>query len=120
MYHFWKARDLTPEDSRNEFKFEYLRRVSIANDRYQTMNKKGWATDQGRVFCLYGEASDIERYPAEMEAIPYEIWRYDHIEGSVIFVFADLFGFSEMSLIHSTKHGELRDDDWHRKVNAFR
>jgi GWxTD domain-containing protein len=120
IYHFWKTRDLTPEDSRNEFKFEYLRRVNIANERFKSFNRKGWATDQGRIYCLFGEPSNIDRYPAETGLKPYEIWTYERIEGGVIFVFADLFGFSEMSLIHSTKQGELRDDDWHRKVDAFR
>ena len=120
LFHFWKARDRTPQDYRNEFKSEYLRRVNITNERYQTINKKGWATDQGRVYCLYGEPSYIERFPAEIGAKPYEIWRYEQIEGGAIFVFADLYGFSDMSLIHSTKQGELRDDNWQRKVNAFR
>ena len=120
LYHFWRARDLTPQDSRNEFKSEYLRRVNITNERYQTLNKKGWATDQGRVYCLYAEPSYIERFPAETGERPYEIWRYEQIEGGAIFIFADLYGFSDMSLIHSTKLGELRDDNWRRKVNAFR
>jgi len=119
LYHFWRARDLTPQDTRNEFKFEYLRRVSIANERYQTMGKKGWATDRGRVYCLYGEPSDIVRHPSETRTKPYDIWQYYQIEGGVEFVFADLFGFSDMVLIHSTKQGELRDDNWERKVSAF-
>ena len=120
LYHFWKARDLTPDDSRNEYKSEYLRRVNIANERFKTMNRKGWQTDKGRVYCLYGEPSDIDRHPALIEGRPYEIWRYDQIEGGVIFIFADLYGTSDMTLIHSTKLGEIRDDDWHRKIDAFR
>ena len=35
------------------------------------------------------------------------------------FVFADLYGFSDMYLIHSTKQGELSDPNWRRKVETF-
>jgi GWxTD domain-containing protein len=119
LYHFWRARDLTPRTPINEYKEEYLRRAAIAEERYYTLNRKGWATDRGRIYVLFGEPSDIERFPSDIEARPYEIWHYDHIEGSVIFVFADLYGFSELFLIHSTKQGELYDPDWRRKVDAF-
>jgi GWxTD domain-containing protein len=119
LYHFWRARDMTPENLINEFKEEYLGRAAIADERYYTLNKKGWATDRGRVYVLYGEPSDIERHPSDIEARPYEIWHYDHIEGRVIFVFADLYGYSDLYLIHSTKQGELSDPNWRRKVDTF-
>ena len=38
------------------------------------------------------------------------------IEGGVYFVFADLTGFSDYTLLHSTKRGELRDDNWQRRI----
>jgi GWxTD domain-containing protein len=119
LYHFWRARDLTPDSPINEIKEEYLRRGAVADERYYTLNRKGWATDRGRVYVLYGEPSDIERFPSDIEAKPYEIWHYDNIEGRVIFVFADLYGFSDLFLIHSTKQGELYDPNWRRKVDAF-
>jgi GWxTD domain-containing protein len=119
LYHFWRARDPSPDSPINEMKEEYLRRARVADERFGTLKTKGSATDRGRVYCLYGEPSDIERFPSDIEAKPYEIWHYDNIEGRVIFVFADLYGFSSMYLIHSTKQGELYDPDWRRKVNAF-
>jgi len=119
VYHFWRARDMTPDNPYNEFKEEYLRRAQISNELFYSLNRKGFSTDRGRIYCLYGKPSDIERFPGEFETKPYEIWRYDHIEGGVIFIFADLYGFSDMSLMHSSKLGELRDDDWQREIAAF-
>jgi GWxTD domain-containing protein len=116
VYRFWKSRDATPGTENNEFKNEYFRHVTIAEQKFGMQAKKGWATDRGRVFCLYGQPDDIQRFGSSAENKPYEIWNYDRIEGGAIFVFADLYGFSDLFLIHSTKRGELRDNDWKRKI----
>jgi len=120
LYHFWRARDPSPLSPVNEFKEEFMRRAIVADERFGTLNRKGRETDKGRVYCLYGEPSDIEHNPSDIETRPYEIWHYDEIEGRVVFVFADLYGFSDMSLIHSTKQGELYDPNWQRKIDTFR
>jgi GWxTD domain-containing protein len=91
---------------------EFLRRVSLANERYTRLGKQGWRTDRGRVLIVYGEPDQIDRYPNESEGKPYETWRYYQIEGGVDFVFLDRRGFGNYELVHSTKRGELRDDDW--------
>jgi hypothetical protein len=65
---------------------------------------------------MYGEPTEIERYPNQIESRPYEIWSYDSLEGGVVFIFADLTGFSDYQLVHSTKRGELRDDNWQRRI----
>lgn len=116
MNEFWQARDQYSETQRNEYYLEYFKRVQIANDRYATLSRQGWKSDRGRVFLMYGEPSEIERYPSQIETRPYEIWQYNEIEGGIYFVFADLLGFSDYSLVHSTKRGELRDDNWVRRI----
>ena len=116
MFEFWKNKDENSATSENEYYRQYLQRIVLCNDRYTSMGKPGWKTDRGRVFLLYGEPSEIERYPNQLETRPYEIWRYNEIEGGVYFVFADLTGFSDYSLVHSTKRGELRDDNWTRRI----
>ncbi|MHA1988555.1 MAG: hypothetical protein ACW98D_18135, partial [Promethearchaeota archaeon] len=68
------------------------------------------------VHIMYGEPTEIERYPNQIESRPYEIWSYDSLEGGVVFIFADLTGFSDYQLVHSTKRGELRDDNWQRRI----
>lgn len=93
---------------------EYLRRIAVANDRYREMAKDGWRTDRGRIYVLYGEPDEIDRYPSLGESKPYEIWRYHGIESGVEFVFIDRLGYGYFELVHSTKRGELRDDNWQR------
>ncbi|RPI62949.1 MAG: GWxTD domain-containing protein [Ignavibacteriales bacterium] len=116
MFDFWKAKDENANLNKNEFYRNYMQRVQICNERYTSMGKQGWKTDRGRVFLLYGEPTEIERYPNQLETRPYEIWQYTEIEGGVYFVFADLTGFSDYTIIHSTKRGELRDDNWQRRI----
>ena len=116
LYKFWKAKDEKPETPENETFMNYFSRVEQANQKYSAMKKVGWKTDRGRVYLLYGEPSEIERYPNQLDSKPYEIWQYHNLEGGVIFVFADLTGFSDYQLINSTMRGELRDDNWQRRV----
>ena len=116
MNDFWKARDQYSDTPQNEFFLSYFQRVEVANARYNTLSRQGWKTDRGRVYMMYGEPTEIERYPSQIETRPYEIWHYTDIEGGVFFIFADLLGFSDYNLIHSTKRGELRDDNWTRRI----
>jgi hypothetical protein len=98
---------------------EYLKRVEYSNQHFKALGKKGWRTDRGRVFLKYGEPSEIERFPNQIDTKPYEIWYYNEIEGGVIFIFADLTNFSDYQLIHSTSRGELRDDNWQRRISSI-
>lgn len=116
MYNFWKARDENSSDERNENYLNYVNRVNESIARYSALGKKGWKTDRGRVYIIYGEPSEIERHPNETNARPYEIWKYENLEGGVYFVFGDLTGFNDYQLLHSTKRGELRDESWERRI----
>ncbi len=116
LFDFWKVRDNNPSTSENEYFYEYLKRIDLSNQQYNSMQKQGWKTDRGRIYIIYGEPSEVERYPNQIESRPYEIWYYNDIEGGVYFIFADLTGFSEYTLVHSTKRGELRDDNWGRRI----
>jgi GWxTD domain-containing protein len=116
LYEFWKSRDTNPATQLNESFQDYMNRVQKCNERYSSMGKEGWKTDRGRVYMLYGEPSEIERYPNEQNTKPYEIWHYHELQGGVVFIFADLTGFSQYTLVHSTMRGELRDDNWMNRV----
>ena len=93
---------------------EYIRRISEADERYNTVGKAGWLTDRGRVYILYGKPDYIERNLSTSENKPNVIWHYYNIENGVQFVFIDQLGFGNFRLVHSTKRGELWDDDWQR------
>lgn len=116
MNDFWKIRDDYTDTPRNEYYINYMQRVEIANSRYATLSRPGWKSDRGRVYLMFGEPTEIERYPSQIETRPYEIWQYTDIEGGVYFIFADILGFADYTLVHSTKRGELRDDNWSRRI----
>lgn len=46
---------------------------------------------------------------------PHEIWRYDNIQGGVIFVFVDIDGTENFVLVHSTALYEIRNENWYRQ-----
>jgi len=116
LSNFWKARDEDPSDDMNHYLKDYMRRIKESNIKYKALSKEGWKTDRGRVYLIYGQPNDIDRYPNQTETRPYEIWNYYDIEGGVQFVFGDITGFSDYQLLHSTKRGELRDDRWQRRI----
>jgi GWxTD domain-containing protein len=94
----------------------YLARAREADARFTTVLRPGWNSDQGRVYILYGVPSNIEREPSNPTLKPHEIWRYDEIQGGVIFVFADRTGFRNYELIHSSHRNELQNPDWQRLI----
>jgi hypothetical protein len=51
----------------------------------------------GMVYIIFGEPSNIERHPYEMDTKPYEIWAYYNINKQ--FVFVDNSGFGDYRLI---------------------
>lgn len=116
LYRFWKARDLEPETAKFEFKDNYFERVDYCNLKFGTFNKKGYKTDRGRVYLIYGEPDQVDMYPNETNMKPYEVWYYNTIEGGVLFIFGDLTGYNDYELLSSTKRGEIRDDNWRRRL----
>lgn len=116
LYNFWKKRDPDTSTPENEFKEEYKKRIEFVEKRFGTMYKEGYKTDRGRTYLKYGEWDQIDMYPNPTNRKPYEIWYYNSIEGGVIFVFADMTGYSDYELLHSTKRGEIKDYDWQRRI----
>jgi len=118
MFTFWKARDENQSDDKNQYYQDYLSRIAEANAKYSAAKKDGWKTDRGRVFLIYGKPSEIERYPNQIETKPYEIWKYESLDGGVVFVFGDITGYNDYQLLTSTKRGEMRDDNWQRRITV--
>ncbi|OGC83257.1 MAG: hypothetical protein A2W07_05785 [candidate division Zixibacteria bacterium RBG_16_43_9] len=122
---FWKRKDPDPSTPENEFKIEYYKRWEEAQRRYSTTEegrdawkKDGWKTDMGKVYIIYGEPDNIERYPVSMSAKAWEKWYYDHIQGGVYFIFVDEQGYGVYRLAHSTAKGEVYDPSWEDKLNS--
>jgi len=116
LFKFWNAKDPNFDRLRSEFYVDYFKRVKIAATRFKNMAREGIKTDMGRVLIMYGEPDQIERFPNQQDTKPYEIWSYEQIEGGVTFIFADITGFSNYELVHSTKRHEVHDVNWPSRI----
>ena len=111
---FWSKMEAGRPDRPPMKRSDYLRRVAAANENYKAFSKEGWRTDRGRIFILYGEPDQVVRATGDAASRPYQTWLFYGIEKGVEFVFVDRYGSSDYQLVHSTKRGELQDDDWER------
>lgn len=140
---FWEDRDPTPGTPINEAYLENKRRFEYANEHFSYSSIPGWRTDRGRVYILYGQYDEIERESLTKEYAPYEIWSYHNLEDSVpvdseqrtqytlpedlvyiqgkapYFVFAELNNDGKYYLIHSNVVGEIKDNDWRRRISKY-
>lgn len=113
---FWSEQDRKAAAGGLNSWQEFEKRFEFVNRKYKVAFRAGWLTDRGRVYIEYGNPDDIDRHSSSANSKPYEVWTYNSIQGGVIFVFADLTGFNNYVLIHSTKHGEVDDPDWKKYV----
>ena len=93
---FWRGKDPNPYTHKNEYMGDYYKRIEIANERY-THWIDGWKTDMGMIYIVYGEPSNIERYPFTENTKPYEIWQY--YSSNKEFIFVDDTGFGDYKLM---------------------
>ncbi len=115
LKNFWKQRDPQPATLINERKEEYFRLLEYTDKHFSLGMKAGWKTDRGRVLLVYGQPSEIERFPSDSNSKAYQIWRYYEIEGGVEFVFVDIMRFRDFRLVHSTYRGEIQEYGWRDK-----
>ena len=75
---FWKRRDPDPATPENEFKDEYLGRISQAGRLFFGEGRPGWLTDRGRIYVLFGPPD--QRTATSSAASPdgrcQELWYY--------------------------------------------
>jgi GWxTD domain-containing protein len=57
---FWRRRDPSPETLTNEYRQLFWERVQQANANFIDSTKKGWMTDRGKIYILYGPPSEIQ------------------------------------------------------------
>ncbi len=112
LYDFWNKRKSDEVSKSGDARSQYLERIAYANDHFRAGMRDGWKTDRGRVYVLYGNPDEIDRHPNETDSKPYEIWTYNSLEGGVSFDFVDRTGFGDYSLVNSTEHKEIHDDNW--------
>lgn len=90
---FWKRRDPTPGTDRNENMIMYYRRIAYANENFDDGLRKGWRSDQGRIYIVYGPPDEVERHTWDRSySHPYQVWHYYSISRSFVFVDFDGYG----------------------------
>jgi GWxTD domain-containing protein len=117
---FWSDRDPDAATPRNELYEVFMQRVQNANEQFRTAYNKGWKTDRGRVYIVYGPPDMVQRNNGDAETKPHETWTYDNIpgQGTADFVFMDPGGFNNYQLIHSTHRNEMSNPDWERQLKT--
>ncbi|OGU57216.1 MAG: hypothetical protein A2X64_10700 [Ignavibacteria bacterium GWF2_33_9] len=96
---FWESLDPTPNTKRNEAFDDYYSRVEFANLNFKSY-AKGWQTDMGMVYIIFGQPTSRERRQDYYNPNRYyERWIYqDNRE----FIFVDNNGFGDFRLTNTS------------------
>jgi GWxTD domain-containing protein len=92
---FWKKREQTPVKGRYVTEEEYFTRIDYSQEHFAHADR-GYLSDRGHVYALYGAPDQIESRPFEIDTPAYEIWYYYQINKE--FDFVDRFGAGEYVL----------------------
>lgn len=113
FYGFWHSRD---EENSEEAWLEYKVKVDLVQKEFGTRNKRGYETDQGRIFLKYDSPNQIVDRANEPSSYPYIIWQYYKADNfnNVKFVFYDPSLLrQDYQLIHSENiPGEITNYRW--------
>ncbi len=78
---FWKQRDPTPGNEKNEFREEHFKRLIYVNKRFRGAGKSGWESDRGKVYVILGPPMDIRIFHSTDAYYPSEVWYYQGLTG---------------------------------------
>lgn len=134
---YWKKFDPYRPDSLNELREEFEERIHLANLKFRMPEKRGWRTDRGRIWIIYGQPQEIIMAPMSTSLLSdpknasslgdFEIWYYDKTKGKsevpselagldngrMFFLFSRESGNAEYVQIFSTELGEMVDARFH-------
>lgn len=99
----------------------YMRVARIVDKQFWNGTSHGFDTDLGYIFLRYGKPDDMIIVDDEVSALPYQIWRYNHIaatgENNVKFLFyAPTLNHRDFELLHSTCRLELQNPSWEAEI----
>lgn len=111
---YWREHDSDPKTAVNETLIEAVERYEYANYNFSTNAEKtnGWKTDRGRIYMTYGPWEERDDIEAPRVGNPFVIWWYHSIREGSVFVFEDLQGFRDYTLVHSNVEGERYSQEW--------
>lgn len=120
--YFWFSRSTTPQAMFEEFESQ----VVMANQLYGCKQIKGYNTDRGRAYIIFGKPDQTFSHPNEQDAVPYEVWQYYSLkpkfgygtrQSSIRFVFANTTRSScGYQQVYSTARGEISNPEWTLEV----
>ena len=94
---YWSDKDPNPDTLENELLVEFRDRVKFVNIEFSDLNR-GWRSDRGRIYIIYGPPQMVERYSNQSDGL-YEIWEFP---SGLKFIFLDRNGFGHFILIRQT------------------
>ncbi len=106
---FWRGHDKYPETPENETRELYYSRVRHADKYFSVVNQPGWRTDRGRIYIIFGEPDNVERYPFELESVPYQIWYYFKLSRTFVFEDTHHTGDYYLKFPYDGKRGGLHE-----------
>ena len=92
---YWKSKDPTSNTKKNELLEEINNRIAYANAHFSVAGR-GWQSDMGKVYIVYGSPESIDRHYNAEYAYNYEIW---YFSSGRKFTFSDQRNFGELKLI---------------------
>ncbi len=95
---FWNKAKENPVLSGHIIYSDFLKRYQYTNRYYSNYSKKGYKTDFGRIYILYGKPDEIEEHPFDLDSKPFVIWYYYSLGYN--FRFVDRFSYGEYKLIN--------------------
>ena len=92
---YWKSKDPTSNTKKNELLEEINNRIAYANAHFSVAGR-GWQSDMGKVYIVYGPPESIDRHYNTEYAYNYEIW---YFSSGRKFTFSDQRNFGELKLV---------------------
>lgn len=118
FYSFWQKRN--PQDPEAAWR-EYELNLARVQETFGTKIKKGWQTDRGRVYLMYGAPNTrVTRYH-DPDYFPFEIWHYYQTNTGLKdrrFLFYNTTLNYDFELLHSDIPDEVQNNDWRRLVRS--
>lgn len=119
FYTFWQERDPVNPEKRW---LAYQQEVMKVQANFGTPVKKGYQTDRGRVYLLYGAPNAREGHYNEPSSYPYEIWQYYTLNKTqrnkkFVFYSQDMVT-ADFTLMHSDAIGEIYEPSWQRLLRS--
>ncbi len=127
FYNFWKERN--PANPESEWQ-QYKQKLKQVQKHFGYGNRRGYATDLGRIYLKYGPPSSIKQDKLGqsqivdagqgstlVDAAEYQIWHYYKINGQTDRIFVFVKGLNDMSLgteyvlLYTDVSGEISYDD---------